>query len=74
MKYLEKCSESGETRNKSLTFNTLELIRKFMVFDIMSLTSTENCRTVYKQILIMLILGIKDKIEVKQLYVEEDEE
>lgn len=38
-RYLEKCKYSNEIRNKPLTLNTIELTRKFLVFDMFSLTS-----------------------------------
>ena len=40
--YLKFCTENGDTRNKSLTLNTLELVRKFLTFDIVSLTNAES--------------------------------
>lgn len=59
-KYLKNCTIDAELRNKSQTLNTIEIIKKFLVFDLFSHTTVENQQTMYESILIILHLGVEE--------------
>ncbi|KAL4473778.1 hypothetical protein ABPG74_022642 [Tetrahymena malaccensis] len=72
--YLKTCKTSSEIRNKSLTLNTIELIRKFMVFDLFSITEKRQQQSIYQELLTNLRLGHDEKIKIKDVQQQEIQE
>ncbi|KAL4504086.1 hypothetical protein ABPG72_022716 [Tetrahymena utriculariae] len=72
--YLEKCKASSELRNKPLTLNTIELIRKFMVFDLFSITEKSRQQEIYQELLTNLRLGPEEKVKIKNVQTQEVQE
>ncbi|EAR90118.2 IP3 receptor calcium ion channel protein (macronuclear) [Tetrahymena thermophila SB210] len=74
IQYLEKCKASSEIRNKSLTLNTIELIRKFIVFDLFSITEKRQQQQIYQELLTNLRLGPDEKTKIKDVHKQEFQE
>lgn len=59
--YLESCTTNDETRNKSLTLNTVEVILKFLVFDLFAFTTADNQQSIYESLLLILQLDTTER-------------